>query len=64
MKKIILLVVIALFLFYLNLPVLNYGFLGLPIILLALCATTIILFTKYEVVSDKKIPYTKAQGIL
>lgn len=55
MKKIILLILIAVILFYFNLPVINYGFLGLPIIILVLCAFGIILFTRLEVGKDKKV---------
>ena len=55
MKKIILLIVIAFLLFYINLPVINYGFLGLPIIILVLCVFAIILFTRLEVGKDKKV---------
>ncbi|MDI1316396.1 hypothetical protein [Flavobacterium sp.] len=55
MKKIILLVLVAFLLFYFNLPVIGYGFLGFPIILLALCVLAIILFTKLEVGKDKKV---------
>lgn len=55
MKKIILLLVIAFILFYINLPVIDYGFLGLPIIFLVLCLAAIILFTRLEVGKDKKV---------
>jgi len=55
MKKSILLIVIAFVLFYLNLPVLNYGFLGLPTILLVLCGIAIVLFTHLQVGADKKV---------
>ncbi|MGL2966643.1 hypothetical protein [Flavobacterium sp. XGLA_31] len=55
MKKIILLIVVAFLLFYFNLPVISYGFLGLPVILLILCVLAIILFTRLEVGQDKKV---------
>ena len=55
MKKIILLVLVAFLLFYFNLPVLNYGFFGFPIILLILCILSIVLFTRLEVGKDKKV---------
>ena len=55
MKKSILFIVIAFVLFYLNLPVLSYGFLGLPTILLALCGIAIVLFTRLQVGADKKV---------
>ena len=55
MKKIILLVLVAFLLFYFNLPVIAYGFLGFPIILLGLCILAIVLFTKLEVGKDKKV---------
>lgn len=57
MKKIILFIVVAFLLFYFNLPVFSYGFLGLPVILLALCILAIILFTRLEVGKDKKIRF-------
>lgn len=59
MKKITLLIVIAFLLFYFYLPVINYGFLGLPAILLALCVIAIILFTSLEVGKDKKMRVLK-----
>jgi len=55
MKKIIVLLVISFLLFYFNLPVINYGFLGLPFILLALCVLALVLFTRLEVGKDKKV---------
>jgi hypothetical protein len=55
MKKIILLFLVAFLLFYFNLPVLNYGFLRFPVILLVLCFISIILYTKLEVGKDSKV---------
>jgi hypothetical protein len=55
MKKSILFIAIAFVLFYLNLPVLRYGFLGLPTILLVLCGIAIVLFTRLQVGADKKV---------
>lgn len=55
MKKIILLVLVAFLLFYFNLPVISYGFLGFPVILFALCVLSIVLFTRLEVGKDKKV---------
>ncbi len=57
MKKIILilaLLLIGFLLFYTALPVINYGFLGLPILLLALVFIGIIIFTKIEVTPQAK----------
>jgi len=53
MKKIILILVLLLFgflLFYMTLPVINYGFVGLPILLIFIILIAIIIFTKVEVV--------------
>jgi len=55
MKRILLILGIAFVLVYFNLPVISYGFLGLPVILLALCVITLILFTRLEVGKDKKV---------
>lgn len=55
MKKSILFIAIAFVLFYLYLPVLSYGFLGLPTLLLALCGIAIVLFTRLQVGADKKV---------
>lgn len=55
MKKSILFIAIAFVLFYLNLPVLSYGFLGLPTLLLVLCGIAIVLFTRLQVGADKKV---------
>lgn len=58
MKKIkafVLLIIVAFLLFYFALPVLNYGFLGLPIILLVLTLIGIFIFTRFKVVNEKKI---------
>lgn len=58
MKKIkafVLIVIVAFLLFYFNLPVLNYGFLPLPIILLVTTIIGIFIFTRFKVVNEKKI---------
>ena len=58
MKKIIafvFLIIIAFLLVYFILPVLNYGFLTLPILLLVLVVIAIALFTKLEVGKDNKV---------
>jgi hypothetical protein len=55
MKKSILFIAIAFVLFYLNLPVISYGFLGLPTLLLVLCGIAIVLFTRLQVGADKKV---------
>ena len=54
-KPLILILFVAFLLFYVNLPVLSYGFLGLPFILLILAILTLLLFTKMEVGADKKV---------
>ncbi|WP_396191613.1 hypothetical protein [Flavobacterium sp.] len=54
-KAILLLVVVALLLFYFNLPVLNYGFIALPIILLVITIIGVFIFTRFKVVNEKKI---------
>ncbi|MES2543962.1 MAG: hypothetical protein V4548_03690 [Bacteroidota bacterium] len=54
-KAFLILVIVAFLLFYFNLPVLNYGFLGLPFILLLITGIGIVLFTRLEVGKDKKV---------
>lgn len=54
-KAILLLVIVAFLLFYLNLPVLNYGFIALPIILLVITIIGVFIFTRFKVVNEKKI---------
>lgn len=54
-KAIILLVIVAFLLFYFNLPVLNYGFIALPIILLIITLIGLFVFTRFKVVNEKKI---------
>jgi len=54
-KAIILLVIVAFLLFYFNLPVVNYGFIPLPIILLVITIIGMALFTRLEVGKDKKV---------
>lgn len=54
-KAILLLVIVAFLLFYLNLPVLNYGFIALPIILLVITVIGVFIFTRFKVVNEKKI---------
>ena len=54
-KAILLLVIVAFLLFYFNLPVLNYGFIALPMILLVIVLIGIIVFTRLKVVNEKKI---------
>ena len=54
-KAFVFLIVIAFLLFYFALPVINYGFLGLPIILLVLTLLGIFIFTRFKVVNEKKI---------
>jgi hypothetical protein len=52
--KVILLLVVAFLLFYFNLPVINYGFITLPIILLVIIVAAIILSTGIQVSKDAK----------
>ena len=54
-KAIVILLLVAFLLFYFRLPVLNYGFLALPIILLLIALLGIILFTRLEVGKDNKV---------
>ena len=54
-KAILLLVIVAFLLFYFNLPVLNYGFIALPIILLIITLIGLFVFTRFKVVNEKKI---------
>ncbi len=54
-KAILLLVIVAFLLFYFNLPVLNYGFIALPIILLVITIIGVFIFTRFKVVNEKKI---------
>lgn len=54
-KAILLLIVVAFLLFYFNLPVINYGFIALPILLLVLTIIGIFIFTRFKVVNEKKI---------
>ncbi|WP_460573836.1 hypothetical protein [Flavobacterium koreense] len=54
-KAILLLVIVAFLLFYFNLPVLNYGFIALPIILLIVTIVGVFIFTRFKVVNEKKI---------
>lgn len=54
-KAILLLVIVAFLLFYFNLPVLNYGFIALPIILLVITVIGVFIFTRFKVVNEKKI---------
>lgn len=52
--KAILLIVVAFLLFYFNLPVINYGFIALPILLLVITIAGIILSTGIQVSKDAK----------
>ena len=54
-KAILLLIIVAFLLFYFNLPVINYGFIALPILLLVLTIIGIFIFTRFKVVNEKKI---------
>ena len=56
-KAIVLIVIVAFLLFYFKLPVLNYGFITLPILLLIIIFFAIIVTTRLEVVNEKKIKF-------
>ena len=58
-KAILLLVIVAFLLFYFNLPVLNYGFIALPIILLVITIIGVFIFTRFKVVNEKKIQFVE-----
>lgn len=51
----VILIVVAFLLFYFNLPVINYGFIALPILLFVITVLGIVLFTRLEVGKDKKV---------
>ncbi len=57
MKKILLFLVVTFVLFYFNLPVLQYGFIGLPVILLVLCLLLLALFSKVAVGANKQLVF-------
>ena len=58
-RPFLLLLLAAFLLFYINLPVLNFGFLGLPIILLVLVIFSFLLFSKFQVINEKKVRITQ-----
>ena len=51
----VILIVATFLLFYFNLPVINYGFIALPILLFVITVLGIVLFTRLEVGKDKKV---------
>jgi hypothetical protein len=53
-KGIILLIVIAFLFFYFGLPVINYGFISLPIILLVITILALIFATGIQISNDAK----------
>ncbi|WP_395065633.1 hypothetical protein [Flavobacterium sp.] len=53
-KAILLLIIVAFLLFYFNLPVINYGFIALPIILLVVTVFGIVLSTGVQISKDAK----------
>ena len=62
MKKIkafVVLIVFAFLLFYFGLPVINFGFLGLPLILLILLFIGIFIFTRLKVVNQNKFQFVE-----
>ncbi len=54
-RPFLLILLAAFVLFYINLPVLNFGFLTLPIILLALVILSFLLFSKFKVINEKSV---------
>jgi hypothetical protein len=54
-KTILFLILVGFLLFYFTLPVINYGFIALPIILLVIIILAIIVSSRFQVGSDKKI---------
>ena len=58
-RPFLLILLAAFLLFYINLPVLNFGFLDLPIILLVLVIFSFLLFSKFQVINEKKVRITQ-----
>lgn len=58
-KALLLLVIVAFLLIYFALPVINYGFLGLPVILLILLFIGIFIFTRLKVVNQNKFQFVE-----
>jgi hypothetical protein len=56
-KAILFLIIVGFLLFYFALPVINYGFISLPIVLLVLIILTIIVTTRLQVGADKKVRF-------
>ena len=54
-RPFLLTLLVAFILFYINLPVLNFGFLGLPIILLVLVVLNFLLLSKFKVINEKTV---------
>ena len=55
LKVILFLVIVGFLLFYFALPVINYGFISLPIVFLVLTILAMVFSTRFQVVSDKKV---------
>ena len=55
LKAILFLVIVGFLLFYFALPVINYGFISLPIVLLVIIILAIVFSTRFKVISDKKV---------
>jgi hypothetical protein len=62
MKKIFLIIILLIFAFlllYINLPVINYGFTSLPVILIVLTLLALVLFSSAALDNNKKMVLTK-----
>lgn len=54
-KAILLIILSAFLLFYFNLPVINYGFIAFPIILLFITIVAILVSTRFKIINDKNV---------
>ena len=55
----LIILIVAFLLFYINLPVLNFGFLALPLILLTLVILSFLLFSKFKVINEKTVRFVQ-----
>ncbi len=58
-KAIIVLIILAFLLFYIKLPVMNFGFIALPILLLIITFFAILFSTQFGTITDKKVQILK-----
>lgn len=58
-KAIIVLIILAFLLFYIKLPVINFGFIALPILLLIITFFAILFSTQFGTITDKKVQILK-----